>query len=913
MRAGDDLETACSCCGGVSAATPVGIFNRPGLSALAYRVGTHPDFKASMHTAISTLPALARLTTREADDPVIALLDGWACILDVLTFYQERIANEGFLRTAVERRSLLELARATGYELGPGVAASTWLAFTLDDSPGSPREVTIPAGTRALSLPEKDEPPQPFETAVDILARPEWNKLRPRTSEQQVLTLNDPVFLRSTDVGLALGDPLLVLIDAPAASALRRVVAVEVDAANERTRITHLPLAPPPPQTGSEPVSTDHSTMSLREIGGPQALTAEPFSAGRQTLTETNVAAALAHRVWPAPDLRALATARGWSLRDLQNHFASTSRPIAMGSDRQGPEPGVYALRVKAACFGHNAPRQDTLPKEMKDVFTKNWDPSHPINKDSNHNLYRGAGTNEVIFLDSIYPGIAAGSWVALTAPSLGPAFLEVVTSEEVFRSDFAMSGKVTRLTLQGTVDLSQFPLRETSVCARNERLDLAEKPVTAAVGGDRIELERLDLQLDAGRMLLLTGEAESLAGVETSEVVLLAGVFHDFDRRSSLLILSRPLGRGYKLETIRLNGNVVLATHGETVAEPLGGGDASRAFQSFPLRDGPLTYVPAPVPSGGESTLEVRVDGIRWHEAQDFYGLAPRDRKYVLRRDDPGGTTVLFGDGIHGARVPTGEGENVTAVYRKGSGMEGQVAAGQISLLDNPPLGVSEVVNPLPATGAGAPEVRDDARRNAPLTVRSLDRIVSLLDYEDFARAFSGIGKAWADWVWDGTARVVHLTIAAEGGGEVPAGSEQYRNLLAAIGRSRDPFQPLRVDSYDRLTFNLEAKVRVHTDFRTDFVLKAAEEALRETFSFAARDLAQGVPLSEVIAILQRIEGVEAVDVDAFYLSQATIAGRALHARLDALPARQRPVGGVAPTQHLSLSPQGLILGVMP
>ena len=45
----------------------------------------------------------------------IALLDAWATVGDVLTFYQERIANEGYLRTATERRSVLELARLVGY------------------------------------------------------------------------------------------------------------------------------------------------------------------------------------------------------------------------------------------------------------------------------------------------------------------------------------------------------------------------------------------------------------------------------------------------------------------------------------------------------------------------------------------------------------------------------------------------------------------------------------------------------------------------------------------------------------------------------------------------------------------------------------------------------------------------------
>ena len=55
-------------------------------------------------------------------------------------------------------------------------------------------------------------------------------------------------------------------------------------------------------------------------------------------------------------------------------------------------------------------------------------------------------------------------------------------------------------------------------------------------------------------------------------------------------------------------------------------------------------------------------------------------------------------------------------------------------------------------------------ARRNAPLTVLTLDRIVSLRDYEDFARAFGGIAKALATWTWDGQRQGIFVTVAGVG-----------------------------------------------------------------------------------------------------------------------------------------------------
>src|SRR5262245_54903810 len=93
------LDT-CGCCKGITQLTPQDLTNLPGLSALAYRVGTQNSFKTSMLATVSGPDGIDTLTTRHDDDPAIALLNAAATMLDVLTFYQERIANEGFLRTA---------------------------------------------------------------------------------------------------------------------------------------------------------------------------------------------------------------------------------------------------------------------------------------------------------------------------------------------------------------------------------------------------------------------------------------------------------------------------------------------------------------------------------------------------------------------------------------------------------------------------------------------------------------------------------------------------------------------------------------------------------------------------------------------------------------------------------------------
>ncbi|HEY6890732.1 MAG TPA: hypothetical protein VI300_23210, partial [Solirubrobacter sp.] len=69
------------------------IRNRPGLDQLAYRIGTHPAVLRRLLRGVAVQGAgsdLERLTTRALDDPAIGLLDAFAAVADVLTFYQER-------------------------------------------------------------------------------------------------------------------------------------------------------------------------------------------------------------------------------------------------------------------------------------------------------------------------------------------------------------------------------------------------------------------------------------------------------------------------------------------------------------------------------------------------------------------------------------------------------------------------------------------------------------------------------------------------------------------------------------------------------------------------------------------------------------------------------------------------------
>jgi predicted phage baseplate assembly protein len=223
----------------------------------------------------------------------------------------------------------------------------------------------------------------------------------------------------------------------------------------------------------------------------------------------------------------------------------------------------------------------------------------------------------------------------------------------------------------------------------------------------------------------------------------------------------------------------------------------------------------------------------------------------------------VLFGDGVNGARAATGF-DNIRAVYRKGIGTSGNVDANQLTLMQTRPQGVRSVSNPLPASGGADPETADGIRRNAPLAILTMDRIVSLQDYEDFAQAFGGIGKALATtWTWTGHGRGVFITVAGPDGAAIDPGSRTYTNLLAAIEKAGAPHVPLHVEPYRKAFFQVTATVMVAPDYQTDRVVAAVEAALRSKFSFDARAFGQPVALSEVVAVMQAVPGVVAIDID--------------------------------------------------
>jgi hypothetical protein len=1073
-------DTKCGCCKEINLSTPQSVLNRPGLSQLAYRAGIQPTFLESMISRLSNhfieidthdendnaelkktkIRPLANLTTRNESDPGIALMDAWATVADVLTFYQERIANEGFLRTATMRRSVLELARLIGYDLKNGVASSVWLSFEIENGY---KLTAKPLELKVQSQPGPGETPQTFENTEEIELNSEWNKLQIRLKQPQTIdvitkglddyTVDLPrgrIYLEGISLNLKRNDIILITQGNETPECYYLVDKVTPDFANQRTQVTfqlpqlfqHVKMKSIPDvseiikvidQHLNSDIVTIFKTPKQQEIA-KRAITSLKNSS--QKLLEKNInledadqalreitntlseesskaidekaqivskwiitindkiresakaitteaarqkAEAFAIAQQPSMALRKIkvknkstdqendsdeqsdstdllnkpilgilkkpskAPVNAASMeRSLAGNFNSFSDVNIQAAGAFQPNLAqtlataistvkasedstirVFVFRATAHPLGYNAAPRSWLTDDKFTSFHE-WyidDPmgvNHP-NISPSSLPSQPVHTTKLLSLDSQY-NIRSEGWIIILNPVFKcPQFFnlqsQAVTNESV--SGYGLSGKSTRIELSNdwyngvnygplytdkAYDYSAYNqcsfdnVRKTTVYVESEELPLAHGVIeTSIIGGDDdgIELDKLYSGLKPGRWLIVEGERDDIKdndgnnvqGIRATELVMLAEVnqnvkkvpatkinqsYYEYPEEHTLpgdsihtfIKFSKKLEYSYRRDTVSIYGNVVKATHGESRKEVLGSGDSAKTFQMFQLKQSPLTYLVSPDPSGAKSTLDIYVNDIRWKEASSLAILEKDDRQFVTKTNNEGKTSVIFGDGQRGLRLPTGI-ENISAIYRNGIGKAGNVKAGQICQLLSRPLGVRGVINPLRSSGGADRESLATARSNAPRSVTSLDRLISVSDYGDFACTFAGIGKAHSNEISDGKREWIYVTIAGADDIPIDEDSDLFNNLLQALHINGDPYLPIALGVRELLLLMISANVSIDPDYLWEPVVTEIRSTMLDRFSFERRELGQYVFLSEIITTIQSVKGVSYVDVD--------------------------------------------------
>lgn len=891
-------ESDACCCPGDETDGEGKTRNAPGLSAISYRIGDQPSLFKEMLERIASWTApgtdpprrpLQALTTRRTDDPAIALMDAWAVTADILTFYQERIANEGFLRTATERLSVRELARQIGYALKPGVAASVYLAWTVEEKDPAPASALVPAGTQVQSLPAASgELPQTFETSEDFAAYRKWNALTLRAAvAQQLSTDTGELLLEGTSPGLRRGD-MIVLKPSSGSAKARKVLAVEEELAEGRTRVT----------------LSGGSALALEEEW-PELPAATGVAAGDEVipLSADAVEAQILGQTWDEAALHEWLEYHGWDEETLLGYVAAQTTA--------GTDVAIFRMQEAVGIYGQNAPRYLSLPTDVRSGSSTDTSKAYPYNWDSGWTIWKDSVTNATytaadLFLDRELKELTEGQVMVLARPGADPEVLTIADAGTFAMNGFALPLKVTGVTFETVTKSADYALKTSRAFAGQVELAVAEESLEEEIpaGSDQLVLAGMVLGLSTGQRVAITGEVVGAGGEEQTQLGTLAAIEHAGGR--TRLTLEEGLAQALVRSTVVINANVTLASHGETVAgEILGSSDGAKAHQRFVLKKPPLTHVAADTASGSESTLEVRVNGVLWEEAS-LYEAGPADRAYEARQTESGDTVIQFGDGTKGAIPPTAL-DGVTASYRSGIGLDGEVDAGRITLMKQRPFGAKAVVNPLDAWGAEDPEEMEDARENAPRTVRTLDRVVSVDDHVDFARGFAGIGKASGALLWVGRRQVVHLSLVSASGDELDA--DALETFRSAVDKVRDPYQDLVVASGTHSTFKLKMGVLIDPDHLWDDVVARIEDALTSAYAFDEQDFGASVYASEILALCQNLEGVVALDFEELALVGGATSALGVNAFLPARTARVDTDGDVHPAEILSLDPVGIEL----
>lgn len=862
MASSGDDKNPCTCATGLCErhdpmTGPVGTENPPGRDTLRYRPGVHGTYKEAMIRAASRTPALAKHANRDDGSAATAFIDLAAVILDNLSFYQERWMNENFLGTAKERRSLLEMANGIGYRTSPGVAAATHLAFDVEIAPGMPDTVEVPEGVQVQNIPLPGELPQFFETVQAIEALPDWNQFTAKqTRPQEWIDGKTDLTVVGTGLNLPLGSRLLILFAPRAEEDWTSVEIAKVSEDYDR-KVTVFEF--------SHPMTGPSGTVAP---GYPKvycfSVEARPFGANAtdwRTLPESSKLAYLGlgddgtippENLYEWPNfvihLPANSSSRFDALHLISELSGGPTFPTtsleSIVEDGGGSGSGGSEEEAEAdgpiLYFGESAPLDITR-----------------------FNTYRFS----TLSLDQEYKDILDGSLAVLDDP-VGMTVIEVDGVETISRSAFALSGKSTIITADADqLEDYRETVRSLTVLAASKELEIAEEADDSVVVGTAFRLPVTVPELPVGRVLSIEG-VDANTGEMVSQIVTVKSLTEHPDEPAWILELDEELDHDYVRDRVILRGNIAPATHGQTHVELLGHGDARQSWVKHALKQAPLTYLSSATdPRGIESTLELEIDGVSWQESDFFYQAGPEDEIFTAVQTDAGETIVTTGDGRTGRRPATGV-NNLKAKYRSGLGAAGNLDPGTLTNLMSRPLGLANVHHPVPARGGEDPETRDGARDNAPLTVKTLGRLVSLRDYADFAKAFAGIAKAESVWGRFGLEQGILVTIAGADGAHVPDDSKLGENFRDALNRYRDPTVPVRILNHVPLALKVRATIYFDDRYNAEDVLAAVTKLLAGAYDFANRRLGESVTSAALLELLHGIESVVGIDLDELHRS---------------------------------------------
>lgn len=309
-----------------------------------------------------------------------------------------------------------------------------------------------------------------------------------------------------------------------------------------------------------------------------------------------------------------------------------------------------------------------------------------------------------------------------------------------------------------------------------------------------------------------------------------------------------------------------VTATEGVTIEDESVGSSDGTSDQEFVLSDSPVI----------NDSISVTVGGTVYGAVPFIIDAAGTDPVFTSVTDADEVTSIIFGDGTSG-RIPPANSE-ILVTYRVGGGSVGNVNANTLkTILTNFTPGLT-VNNAAAASGGVDAESTDSIRVNAPSSIRTVNRAVSLKDYGDLALQVSGVAKAIAaSEVYTN----INLYIAPAG----DPGADQSGNLTQVFNQLAPRIAQFFTDKVppnvsitllppDFVTVNITVQVSAAPRFKQSVVKRNVERTLQDILSFDNVEFADRISLHYIVSALANTTGVGYSNVTLLARSDAAQSG---------------------------------------
>lgn len=291
------------------------------------------------------------------------------------------------------------------------------------------------------------------------------------------------------------------------------------------------------------------------------------------------------------------------------------------------------------------------------------------------------------------------------------------------------------------------------------------------------------------------------------------------------------------------------LVTQGRYVrSEPIGD-STGRVDQSFVLRQTPVV----------ESSVLIQVQEgphlVTWTAIDRILDARPEENVYTTTIDANGALTVEFGDGLNG-RIPPPSAA-ILASYRVGGGTVGNVGMGTITEMVDPFPGVLSLTNLSAASGGADLESTESIRLNAPRSIQTVNRAVTLEDFANLALQVPLVAKARAEAAVYSN---VMLYIAPLGGGQ------PTNRMLSDVVNYMDTRKLVGVDvlagTPTYVPINISVTVHVNPAYVKTQVRGDAIVALQDLLAFDNVDFGERISVARIYDALAGVPGNNLVEI---------------------------------------------------